>query len=459
VTAPAERPGFHFTAPAGHVNDPLGVTWHEDAGGRGRYELFFQFNPDAPEWAVACRWGQTSSPDLVRWGPAWTALSPAPGEAGCWSGSVAVDDDGVPVIAYTRVEEGSIPVGSVVLATGEPGWRRWTADRDPVLTGPPEQDVVQFRDPFLLRSGQARLMVVGGGRADGTAAAWLYRSPDLRSWRLDGVLAERSGAATEPLWTGTAWECVQLVEVDDAWLLVVSVWDRDPRFVACAVGDFDGSRFTARRWQRLAATDLPYATTTFRDAVGRPCLISWVREPGLRGAGWAGTLSLPWTVRVVDDRLLLAPHPDVATLRTGVAARLDGPGATGPLPPFLDVEVDAPAEGWLELHSTQGPVLVVDLATGTTDLSAPGQDTVRLAVARHAGPAVRLLLDAGLLEVATSAGEYAALRLPATGPVRLVIPEGAGRLRVTAHAMPASADASGERAAIVGDSSDDRSER
>ena len=41
------RPGYHFTVPAGWINDPLGVTWHEGPDG-GRYELFYQFNPDGP---------------------------------------------------------------------------------------------------------------------------------------------------------------------------------------------------------------------------------------------------------------------------------------------------------------------------------------------------------------------------------------------------------------------------
>ncbi len=443
MSAPGDpRPGFHFTAPTGHVNDPLGITWHEGADG-GRYELFFQYNPDAPEWAVACSWGQASSPDLVHWGPTSTALRPAPTDAWCWSGSVAVTGDGTPVIAYTRVEEGRIPVGSVVLAPGERTWRRWTADRDPVLAGPPDADVVQFRDPFLLRHEAEWLMVVGGGRADGTAAAWLYRSPDLRAWRPDGVLAERAGSATDPVWTGSAWECVQLVEVDRAWVLVVSVWDRDPRYVACAVGNFDGTRFTARTWQRLAATDLPYATTTFRDADGRPCLVSWIREPGRAGeTGWAGMLSLPWRIRVAGDRVLLEPHEDVATLRTGIAARLEGPGATQPLPPFLDVEVHAPEGGRLELVGSDGPALVVDVADGAAGLTVPGREPVRMAVGEPT-PTLRLLLDTGLAEVATSAGDSAALRLPTCGPLALVVPSDGGVAGVVAHAMPASPGAAG----------------
>jgi beta-fructofuranosidase len=146
-------------------------------------------------------------------------------------------------------------------------------------------------------------------------------------------------------------------------------------------------------------------------------------------------LSVPWTMRVVDDRVLLAPHPDVATLRTGVAARLDGAGTTEPLPPFLDVEMDAAARGRLELHLDDGPVLAVEVRDGAAEFSVPGRDAVRMAVAPE-GPAVRLLLDAGLVEAATSAGEYAALRLRGDGPVRLVVPPGSGEVRVTAHAMP-----------------------
>ena len=433
------RPGFHFTAPSGHVNDPLGVTWHDDGADGARYELFFQHNPDAPEWAVACHWGQTSAPDLVRWGPAATVLSPGPGEAGCWSGSVAVQDDGTPVLAYTRVREHALSLGSVVLASGERSWRRWTAEAEPVLAGPPDDDVVQFRDPFLLRAGEDWRMVVGGGRADGTATAWLYRSPDLRAWELEGVLAERSGAQTDPLWTGTAWECVQLAEVDGAWVLVVSVWDGDPRYVACAVGDFDGGRFTARRWQRLSATDLPYATTVFRDAAGRPCLLSWIREPEREPTGeWAGMLSVPWTLQVRDDRVHLAPHPDVATLRTGPAARIEGAGGTAPLPPFLDVEVDAPDGGLLELRGSSGLLLGVEVRADAASLVVPGHDPVGVPVSPGRGPALRLLLDAGLVEVATSAGASAALRLPDDGPVRLVVPSDDGVAGLTAHAMPGS---------------------
>lgn len=107
------RPGYHFTVPAGHLNDPLGVTWHD-----GRYELFHQLNPDGPTWVPACRWGQADSPDQVRWQRTRTALSPATAQEGCWSGAVAVGPDGSPAIVYTSVDVESPEVGRVALAHG-----------------------------------------------------------------------------------------------------------------------------------------------------------------------------------------------------------------------------------------------------------------------------------------------------------------------------------------------------
>lgn len=43
--------------------------------------------------------------------------------------------------------------------------------------------VVAFRDPHVLFDGTRWLMVVGGGRTDGTALAWLFTSEDLETWR------------------------------------------------------------------------------------------------------------------------------------------------------------------------------------------------------------------------------------------------------------------------------------
>lgn len=412
------RPAFHVTPPAGWINDPLGVTWHSSpehpTAEGGRYELFVQHNPDAPEWVPGCRWAQLSSPDLVHWSWAGTALEPAAGEDGCWSGSVVVADDGTPVIVYTSVLAGALDTGRIALAHGDREWRRWAPDPGgPVLDGPPARlGMTHFRDPSVWRADGEWRMVVGGGFADGRAAAVQYGSPDLRIWRFDGVVAERPATEREPVASGSVWECVQLFPLEGSWVLLVSAWEHgSPQRVVCAVGDYDGRRFTARRWQPFTTTEAVYATTTFLDDAGRRCAISWIREPGPGGASWAGVLTVPVVLELRDDRLTLEPHPDVALLRGDLLAEGSGERVDlGPLPAQLEVAVAG--EGRLVLTDDAGPLLDVAVQDG----------------------GLRLLLDGDIAEVFTG-GDGGVRRIrPPVGGAR-VRGTGEPTLSVRVHGM------------------------
>jgi beta-fructofuranosidase len=269
-------------------------------------------------------------------------------------------------------------------------------------------------------------MVVGGGLADGRPAAVQYSSPDLRRWTQDGVVAVEAGP-------GSVWECVQLFALDGAEVLLVSVWDDgSPRSVACAVGSRDGRRFTPGAWRPFTATDAVYATTTFADAAGRRCAISWVREPGIPGAGWAGVLTLPVVLGRDGDRVLVAPHPDVDGLRGAVLAdTAPGDGEVlGPFEPFFDLvaEIGGPA------RLTVGDLLTLDVGSDAVALRRPGRPDEHLP---HRGGPVRLLLDAELAEV-FAGGDAAVVRVdPAPAPVPVTV-SGQGVRRLTIHAMPVS---------------------
>lgn len=411
------RPGYHFTVPTGWINDPLGVTWHEPPAG-GRYELFYQSNPDAPVWTPACRWGQATSTDLVRWSDPRTALEPRPGE-GCWSGSVAVDR-GRPVLVYTSVAVDAPDRGSIALAWGDAEWRHWAADPgDPVVPAPgADQGYAHVRDPYVWRDGGQWRMVVGGGTTDRRPVVLQYSSDDLRTWRPDGVLAGQEPGADGP--GGAAWECPQLFPLDGAWVLLVSVWDGEPGHVAAAVGDYDGRRFTARRWQRLA-DDACYAPTAFADADGRRCALTWVRD--VAGPEWSGALTVPWLLGRDGDRLTVAPHPDVDGLRTDVRADLApavlSAGSPVPVPVGRHADVRLRAdlgEGPFDVALQDSAGRMLTLTTGPggpVRISAPGQEEIRLPV--FSGPGapldLRLLVDTGLVEV-FSGGEVAVARLP-----------------------------------------------
>ena len=422
MTADPRRPRYHFTAPAGWINDPLGVTWHEDAAG-GRYELFYQFNPDAPAWAPACRWGQATSPDLVRWRDPRTALEPGPHETGCWSGSVVVDG-GVPVIVYTSVLADAPGLGRVALAEGDAGWRRWTPDPAGPVVPAPRSGFAHVRDPFVWRADDEWRMVLGAGSTDGRPSLLQYSSPDLRRWQPTGVLVEPEPGRPGP--GGSVWECPQLFPLDDCWALIVSVWDGEPRGVACALGDYDGQRFLPRSWQPLA--DLPlYATTAFADSAGRRCALSWVQEAGPVDGSWAGALTVPWLLGRAGDRVTVAPHPDVDTLRTGVQARAGpvplsaDPVVAGPLGPGVDVELRADSGPLLlTLDDDGGRLLTVewDPVAAELRLSVPGRPDSRTPVA--AGPLhLRMLLDGGVVEVFAGGAAAAAQLRPSGGDLAL----------------------------------------
>lgn len=316
------RPDLHFTAARGWINDPYGVTWRD-----GCYHLFFQHVPGSTVWDVAQQWGHAVSDDLVSWTELPVALAPDADDGGIWSGSV-VDADGGRIY-YTSVAADGPELGTVRLARPvDDAWTAWVKQPGAVVAVPPELDVVQVRDPFVLHDGSTWRMVVGAGLRDGTGAALTWTSDDLDTWTWGGVLASRHTSETDPVWTGAVWECPQLLRVEDAWVLVVSVWaDGETKYVAAAVGDLVDGRFEARSWRRLT-WGAHYAASAFRDADDRPCLIHWLRGVADLEAGWAGAHSVPHVLRLDGDRVVLSPHPAVAGRAVGDGDRtvlVDGP--------------------------------------------------------------------------------------------------------------------------------------
>ena len=363
------RPGFHFVAPAGWLNDPNGLTQRD-----GWYHLFYQHNPFA---AVHDRihWGHARSTDLIHWEHLPIALEPGDGPDvdGCWSG-VLVDDGGVPTLVYSgRHGEIELPC----LATGSDDLVEWTKEpSNPVILAPPEDlDVVAFRDHCVWReegtdgtSGRWRQIIGSGLRGVG-GAALLYESDDLRAWRYVGPLllgeaADRPRAASD--WTGTMWECIDLFRVGHVDVLAFSAWDNGvtlhPLYWS---GHYRGDQFEAHALHRL---DLGgrffYAPQSMLDESHRRLMFGWMQEGRTDAAavtaGWSGVMSLPRVVTArADGSLHQAPAPEVDALRTdllfdGDAADADAAGIGGD-------QLD------LELVATLRPGASIELAVLATD--------------------------------------------------------------------------------------------
>jgi beta-fructofuranosidase len=262
-----------------------------------------------------------------------------------------------------------------------------------VVSAPPEADVVTFRDPVVLREGETWRMLVGGGlgpedgHGPGTACVFGYESRDLLEWQYTGLVAARTGAESEPEWTGTKWECPQLVRLGEVDVLVVSVCDEERlHHVVAAPGRFADGRFTARTpWQRLTH-GVPYAATAFAARDGRPALLTWLRDVSDPAAGWAGALGLPLSLGVAGDRVVLDLLVD--------------PGGT------LAWEPDA--DGFTVRGADGSAVAALTAEPGTVVLT-PAHGGPGLRLPRGRGP-VRVVADGPVLEVLHD-GRYGAVPL------------------------------------------------
>ncbi len=171
----------------------------------------------------------------------------------------------------------------------------------------------RVRDPAVVHDGTRWRMVVGGGTAAGEGVVLTWVSDDLVRWHGGTVLASRPGVLPEPLWTGSVWECPQLLRVDERWVLLVSVWDGgETQHEVYAVGDLVDDRFEVAAWHRLTYGPAHYAGSAFTDATGSPCLLHWMRGVADRAGDWAGAHSVPHALSLHGDRLVARPHPAVA---------------------------------------------------------------------------------------------------------------------------------------------------
>lgn len=427
MTEQDPRPQFHFTAEAGWINDPLGLTWKD-----GKYHLFYQYVPGRDTWASNCHWGHATSSDLVCWSEEGIALAPGDGDDGIWSGSIATDTTGRSKLFYTSVQEPGIGIGTIRSATPEDNtWNRWT--KGPTVLSAPNLGVVAYRDPFVFRDGNKWRMFVGAGLEGEIGAAISYSSRDMDSWELDGIAAQRPGSERpgserdrssemDQAWTGTMWECPQLFEIDGAHVLVTSVWEDDVlHYVAYGVGSYSDGVFTARAWKQLTYGSGYYAPSFFRDKDGKPSLIFWIRGVISPDRKWASALSIPHTLTLENDTLIATPHQDLAAYAVPENHAGDDPESVEIMwvggADFTWISGERTA---IDFKAGEKTVATIRHAGNSLILDLPDNAAFKdVQIPLPHGERIRAIIDQGVLEISTRGGMVAAPLPFLEGPLLL----------------------------------------
>lgn len=325
------RPQFHLLPAKNWMNDPNGPVYF-----KGRYHMFFQYNPQAAVWGDMS-WGHAVSEDMMHWRHLPVAMTPTPGgpdSYGCFSGSALVVGERVYVV-YTgtqvsapeletiRGDANHVEETQCLAWSDDPMLVKWTKDSTPIVGRPPEGlKVTGFRDPSAWRAGDGYYMTVGSGLEEKGGCVLLYGSKDLRHWTYLHELTsgEWNGKRTaNPCDDGEMWECPDFFALGPGHVLIYSTLGKV--FWESGVLDRATMTFTAKKKGELDWGAF-YAPKTQTDAEGRRILWGWVQErrdeAAMKAAGWSGMMSLPRVLSLDEDGTLrMKMLPGLAALRDG----------------------------------------------------------------------------------------------------------------------------------------------
>lgn len=200
----------------------------------GMYHLFYQCNPVGTYWRNIC-WGHLVSEDMVNWKPIKEAITPTENSVapdGIWSGGVAIDKNGVPLLFFTAgndsfLKDGLISNQNIGVAypadLSDPYLTDWVmAEELAVKQEEGQGRTGEFRDPHIWKEGNVWNMLVCSGSTESQGgSALLYQTEKLElkddktidmAWQYKGPVYEMENPSVT---YGTSWELPIILPVSN----------------------------------------------------------------------------------------------------------------------------------------------------------------------------------------------------------------------------------------------------
>lgn len=330
---------YHLMPPAGWLNDPNGLCYHD-----GQYHVFFQYSPFNPDGGLKF-WGHYASRDLVSWELLPTAIYPdQPYDCnGVYSGS-AISENGCIYAFYTGNVKLSGNNCYDYITTGREHNTILAISRDGVSFNEkrllmrnsdyPSGLTLHVRDPKVWKQDDVYYMLLGARTVKNVGEVLVLSSSDMVNWKHINTLSTKT-----PF--GFMWECPDLFTIGAKTYLSVSpqgLTRETERFQNVyqsgyfeLEGDFKGE-YSLKDFREYDYGFDFYAPQTFTDG-NRRILIGWMGMPDAQeeyvnptvSRGWQHTLTVPRELTLCENKLLQWPVHELEQLREKpVSQRCDG---------------------------------------------------------------------------------------------------------------------------------------
>ena len=302
------RPKFHITGEKGWINDPNGLIYY-----KGEYHAFFQYYPHDTHWGPM-HWGHVVSRDLIHWDRLPIALFPKniTSEDGCFSGTAVEHNDNLYLVYTGFYDNGGDENNRQVQCIASSG-DGVNFEKHGIIVGendlPIEYSPSDFRDPKVWKENDTFYMLVAARKKEGKGHILLFKSNDLFNWEFVNDVLEKESL-------GIMIECPDYSK--DLNLLFYSE-QFQPRegythlnVHSCrfAYGNLDVNKGKFSEVNR-GIVDYGfdfYAPQTFN---GKNVMMGWLnmwdRNNPSEKYGFAGTLTIPRNISVVDNKLYQTP--------------------------------------------------------------------------------------------------------------------------------------------------------